>query len=89
MKKVKLQRITLRNFRGEKERTTDFNPTGETTIMGENGLGKSRHFDAFMWLLFGKDAKDRKDYNVRTIEGNEPLHHVECSVSATLDVDGQ
>ena len=89
MKTVKLQSITLRNFRGEKERTTDFNSNGETTIMGENGLGKSRHFDGFMWLLFGKDTKDRKDYNVRTIVDKEPLHRVECSVSATLDVDGQ
>ena len=89
MKTVKLQSITLRNFRGEKERTSNFNPNGETTIMGENALGKSRHFDAFMWLLFGKDTKDRKDYNVRTIVGKEPLHRVECSVSATLDVDGQ
>jgi DNA repair exonuclease SbcCD ATPase subunit len=89
MKKLVLQSITLRNFRGEKERTSNFNPNGETSIMGENGLGKSRHFDAFMWLLFGKDTKDRKDYNVRTIEGKEPIHRVECSVSATLDIDGQ
>jgi chromosome segregation ATPase len=89
MKKVVLQSITLRNFRGEKERTTNFNQNGETTIMGDNGLGKSRHFDAFMWLLFGKDTKDRKDYNVRTIEGKEPIHRVECSVSATLIIDGQ
>jgi len=89
MKKVILQSITLRNFRGEKERTTNFNASGETTIMGDNGLGKSRHFDAFMWLLFGKDTKDRKDYNVRTIEGKEPIHRVECSVSATLIIDGQ
>ncbi len=89
MKKVVLQSITLRNFRGEKERTTNFNLNGETTIMGDNGLGKSRHFDAFMWLLFGKDTKDRKDYNIRTIEGKEPIHRVECSVSATLLIDGQ
>lgn len=89
MKKVVLQSITLRNFRGEKERTTNFNLNGETTIMGDNGLGKSRHFDAFMWLLFGKDTKDRKDYNIRTIEGKEPIHRVECSVSATLIIDGQ
>ncbi|MDR1881781.1 MAG: AAA family ATPase [Prevotella sp.] len=89
MKKVTLKSITLRNFRGEKERTTNFNQNGETTIMGENGLGKSRHFDAFMWLLFGKDKFDRKDYNVRTIVDKEPIHRVECSVSATLDIDGQ
>ncbi len=89
MKKVVLKSITLRNFRGEKERTTNFNLNGETIIMGDNGLGKSRHFDAFMWLLFGKDTKDRKDYKVRTLVNDVPLHHVECSVSATLIIDGE
>lgn len=87
MKKVVLHSITLRNFRGEKERTTVFNGEGETTIAGDNGLGKSRHFDAFLWLLFGKDANDRKDYNIRTIVDGEPLHRVECSVTAELLID--
>jgi DNA repair exonuclease SbcCD ATPase subunit len=90
MKKITLKSITLRNFRGEKERTTCFHPAGETYILGGNGLGKSRHFAAFCWLLFGKDELDRKDFNVRTVDGhNEPLHRVECSVSAQLEVDGQ
>jgi exonuclease SbcC len=88
MKKVVIKSITLRNFRGEKDRTTYFNCEAETTIAGENGLGKSRHFDAFVWLLFGKDTADRKDYNIRSIENGEPLHRVECSVSATLLIDG-
>lgn len=89
MKKVVLTSITLRNFRGEKERTTIFNREVETTIAGENGLGKSRHFDAFVWLLFGKDTFDRKDYNVRSIENGQPIHRVECSVSATLLIDNE
>lgn len=89
MKKVVLTSITLRNFRGEKERTTIFNREVETTIAGENGLGKSRHFDAFVWLLFGKDTADRKDYNIRTIVDGEPLHRIECSVSATLLIDNE
>lgn len=88
MKKVVLKSITLRNFRGEKERTTNFNDV-ETTIMGENGLGKSRHFDAFVWLLFGKDTKDRKDYNIKTTIDGKPLERVNTEVSAILDVDGE
>ncbi len=88
MKKVILESITLRNFRGEKERATMFNPV-ETTIMGANGLGKSRHFDAFMWLLFGKDSKDRKDYNVKTVVEGEELHRIDTEVSAILNIDGE
>jgi DNA repair exonuclease SbcCD ATPase subunit len=88
MKKVVLKSLAMRNFRGEKERTTVFNQS-VTTIAGENGIGKSRHFDAFVWCLFGKDTKERKDYNIRTLVDGEPLHRVECSVEAELEVDGQ
>jgi DNA repair exonuclease SbcCD ATPase subunit len=85
MKTIQLQSITLRNFRGEKERTTNFN-ADETTIMGANGLGKSRHFDAFIWLLFGKDKLDRKDFEVKSV--GVPAK-TDCEVSATLDINGE
>lgn len=89
MKKIILHSITLTNFRGEKNRTTHFHDDRPTYIMGANGLGKSRHFDAFCWLLFGKDSHDRKDYELRTYDKNhQPLHHCECSVEAVISVDG-
>lgn len=78
------------NWRGEKGRTTNFNIDAPTFILGANGLGKSRHFNAFCWLLFGKDSEDRKDFNVRSYdEHHNLLHHCECSVEATLIVDGE
>jgi DNA repair exonuclease SbcCD ATPase subunit len=91
MKQITLQSLTLRNWRGEKERTTEFNADGNATyICGSNGLGKSRHFDAFCWLLFGKDSQDRKDFEVRTHDSDgNTLHRCECSVEATLSIDGQ
>lgn len=88
MKQVILKSITLCNFKGEKERTTNFN-ADVTTITGGNGMGKSRHFDAFIWLLFGKDTQDRKDYEVKTRINGVELHNVECSVSGIIVVDGQ
>lgn len=89
MKKIVIKSITLRNWRGEKERTTHFNANTPTSICGGNGLGKSRHFDAFCWLLFGKDSQDRKDFNLRTYDANHnELHHCECSVEAVLNIDG-
>lgn len=89
MKKVILKSLTLTNFKGEQARTTNFN-ADVTTISGANGLGKSRHFDAFMWLLFGKDVQDRKDYEVRTrLPDKSLLHEVECSVTAIIEIDGQ
>lgn len=80
----------MRNWRGEKERTTNFNLDAPTFILGGNGLGKSRHFNAFCWLLFGKDSEDRKDFEVRSYDSNHNLlHRCECSVEATLIVDGE
>lgn len=89
MKTILLHSITLSNWRGEKHRTTMFNTDAPTYIMGGNGLGKSRHFDAFCWLLFGKDSRERKDYELRTYDdAHQPLHHCECSVEAIISVDG-
>lgn len=87
MKKITLKSLTLTNFRGE-NRTTAFNPA-ETTIFGRNKLGKSRHFDAFLWLLFGKDKEGRDNYEVKTRINGEELHEVECSVVGVLDIDGE
>lgn len=88
--KINLLSITLRNWRGEKERTTTFNTEGQTIICGDNGLGKSRHFDACCWLLFGKDSLDRKDFELRTYDKeHNVLHRCECSVEAVLSKAGE
>nr|DAF37240.1 MAG TPA: chromosome partition protein [Caudoviricetes sp.] len=88
MRKIILKSLSLCNFKGEKERTTVFNDD-VTTISGANGLGKSRHFDAFVWLLFGKDTLDRKDYEIKTRVNGKELHNVECSVTGVFDIDGE
>lgn len=89
MRHVILKSLTMVNWRGEKERTTNFH-ADVTTIMGANGLGKSRHFDAFIWLLFGKDSKDRKDFNIKSNdEKGNPLQKCECSVTGVLSVEGE
>ena len=89
MKQVILKSLTMVNWRGAKDVTTNFN-ADVTTIMGANGLGKSRHFDAFIWLLFGKDSKDRKDFEIKSNDAEgKPLQKCECSVTGVLSVDGE
>lgn len=87
--KIQLKSLTMVNFMGEANRTTIFNLDAPTTIAGANGLGKSRHFEAFMWLLFGKDSADRKDYEIKSIVNGAPLQKCECSVAGELVVDGE
>lgn len=87
MKKIILMRLTMKNFRGANSET-EFSPIS-TTIKGWNGSGKSRHFDAFCWCLFGKDSLDRKDYEVKTRENGTQLRHIDAEVSVELEIDGK
>lgn len=87
MKTVILKSMTMINFKGHKNLTVRFG--SETVISGENATGKSTVFDAFTWLLFGKDQFDRKDYEViPTIDGKQ-LDRVDTEVSAIINVDGR
>lgn len=88
MKRIILRELTLVNWRGSDDKTTEFDPVC-TTIAGANGLGKSRHFDAFTWLLFGKDSQERKDYNIKTVKGGYAEKRATCGVIGVFDVDGE
>jgi len=84
---IKLNRLTLSNFKGIKELTIEFHDV--TSIYGENGTGKSTIFDAFTWLLFGKDSHDSKDFNIKTLDhAGKAIPMLEHAVEGFLEVDG-
>lgn len=83
--RIKIDLIALRNFKGATDKKYTF---GEVTnVYGANGSGKTRLFDAFLWLLFGKDHLDRKDYEVKSY--GRANAEDECSVEAVLEIDGK
>lgn len=85
--KIKLVKLMLKNFKGIKELAINFEAL--TTILGENGTGKSTIFDAFMWILFGKDSHGRSDFEIQTLDpNNNVIHGLEHSVSLVLNIDG-
>lgn len=90
MKEIILKRIELTNFKGQAHRVEEFQP-GENYIYGANGTGKTSVFDAFLWLLFGKDSKGQSEEKAKIkmldSDGN-PVWHTDNSVEATLLVDG-
>lgn len=91
MKTIKLETLTLSNFKGIEAKTIIFSER-ETVISGDNGTGKTTIFDAFTWLLFGKDSLGRSDTNfsIKTLGlDGKPLHRLEHSVTGMLDVDGK
>lgn len=85
--KIEIKKLTIQFFKGAKNLSIDF--THRTEVMGANATGKTRLFDAFLWLLFGKDSEDKKDFSIKCLdENNEPLHRVDHVVTGLLSVDG-
>jgi DNA repair protein SbcC/Rad50 len=86
MKNVQLKSLTLINFKGIKEMTVNFNHL--TSIFGANGLGKTTIFDAFTWLLWGKDSAGSKDFNIKTLDSNSnPIYKLDHEVTGVLIVN--
>lgn len=84
--KIFLKKLTLKNFKGIKEKEIEF--TDKTNISGDNATGKSTVFDAYSWLLWGKDSFNRKDYEIKPYdENNEIIHNLESSVEGVFEVD--
>lgn len=93
MKKIILKSLALVNFKGVRDFSIAFND-GIITVCGDNGTGKTTLYDAYLWLLFGKDSTGRSDgangFNVKTTgEDGKPIYRLEHSVTAVLEVDGK
>lgn len=89
---IRINTLRLRNFKGVRD--AEFSFQGRNArIEGGNGTGKSTVFDAFTWLLFGKDHRDQTPdtFEIKTIdpETGRPFPRLEHWVEADLTVDGQ
>lgn len=87
-KKIVLNSMEVRNFKGIKEQKIEF---GEVTnIFGENGIGKSTIQDAFMFLLFNKDSSDNAKFDIQPLDkdGNK-IHNLETSITAAITINGK
>lgn len=68
MNNVQLKRLSVLNFKGLRNLSIDFD--NNTNIFGDNGTGKTTIFDSILWLLFGKDSTDRKDFELKTLDSD-------------------
>lgn len=86
--RVKLEKLILKNFKGIKEKEICF--SDKTNISGDNATGKTTIFDAYSWLLWGKDSLSRKDYEIKPYdENNNVIHNLESTVEGVFDIDGK
>lgn len=88
MKSIILQSLNIQNFKGIQNKHLEF--TDLSFIFGANGSGKTSIFDAFTWLLFGKDSQDRKDFEIKPLDkyGNI-IPKIENEVTGTLICNGE
>ncbi len=87
---MKIKSILLQNFKGCKRNEPYVFDGKNATVCGANGSGKTTIFDAFTWLLFGKDSLDNAKFEIRPLnENGEQIHNVEISVLAELEIDGK
>jgi len=85
---ILIKTLQIINFKGVKNFTIDFNHI--TNVFGANATGKTTIFDAFLWLLFGKDSNDRKDFNIKPLDSKgQKKDRTENEVSAILTVEGE
>jgi len=84
--KLQLKSLHLIHFKGIKDLEIEF--SDNTCIRGDNATGKSSIMDAFLWLLFGKNSEDQKEFNIKTLKPDgEPEHKLEHEVSGVLIAD--
>lgn len=87
--KTTINQISLQNFKGCKNATYTFDGKN-VTVCGENGSGKTTIFDAFTWLLFGKDSLDNAKFEIRPLDKDgKQIDNVEICVAAGLEIDGK
>ena len=86
---MKLLKLTLKNFKGIRDFTLEANGKN-VNCYGDNATGKTTIFDAFLWLLFDKDSKNRKDFELKTLdENNSPIHNLNHEVEGIFEVNGK
>lgn len=83
---MKLKSITIINFKGIKSLSLDLGGKS-VSILGDNSTGKTSVYDAFLFLLFGKDSRGAANFSIKPIVDGEPLHNVETHVEADIETD--
>lgn len=70
--RIVIYRMEIRNFKGLEHLDLEFPPAGGR-ITGDNGVGKTSVYDAFVWLLYGKDSLGRERFDIKPLSATGTL----------------
>ncbi|MCC0739372.1 DUF2813 domain-containing protein [Clostridioides sp. ZZV14-5902] len=88
MKAILLKSLDIENFKGIKELHIDFNNI--TNVFGENATGKTSIFDAFTWVMFDKDSKNRSVFEIKPLDKqNKVIRGLMTTITAVLEVNNK
>ena len=85
--KLILNYLTITNFKGIQHLQVDFN-NDQTSIFAANEIGKTTIYDAWCWVLTGKNSFDEKDFNIKNTVRTE-LNRADHEVIAHITSEGQ
>lgn len=89
---IRLKQLHLENFKCHNSLTLDFDGKN-ASIYGDNATGKTSIYDAFVWLLFGKDSTGNGEKNIDikplSPDGSIRDHQAVTEVEAVLLADGE
>lgn len=84
-KQIKILSLRIINFKGIENLQISF--YDKTSIEGKNGRGKTSIKDALLWLWFGKNSEDKKDFSIKNTKKPE-LNKLDHEVESVLLIDG-
>ena len=84
-----LNKLKIENFKGITRLDIIFSEL-HSEITGSNGTGKSTIYDAYIWLLFDKNAAGEKDFSIKPRqETGEEKHYQNIRVWGEFELDGK
>lgn len=88
--KIVISSLSLENFKGASMVHYTFDGRS-AAIYGANGSGKSTIYDAWLWLLTGKDSSGSVDFKIKPVDPNGVVldHAARSSVEAEILADGK
>ena len=88
--KIRLKELNLKNFKGLDLFALSVNGNPSTAVYGDNATGKTTLFDAWSWLLFGKDSLNSATFEIKPLyPTGEHVHNLEHEVAGIIEADGR